>query len=94
MLRFAIGQKKPFRIKFSQELQSVKEIKDVGFTIISDLSWSPHFCKIVKGAYTIIYLLFKAFNSPKGSLAQILCKTCSSDSGIWQCNLVSLAGQR
>jgi hypothetical protein len=67
-------EKKPFltyKIE-SHELQSVKEEKDLGFTITSDMSWSPHICKIVKRANTVSYLLFKAFNCPKGSLAQIL----------------------
>jgi hypothetical protein len=59
----------------SHKLQSVKEVKDLGFTITSDMSWSPHICKIVKRANTVSYRLFKAFNCPKGSLAQILYKT-------------------
>jgi ribonuclease P/MRP protein subunit RPP40 len=59
----------------SHELQSVKEVKDLGFTITSDMSWSSHICKIVKRANTVSYLLFKPFNCPKGSLAQILYKT-------------------
>jgi hypothetical protein len=45
-----MGKKKPFltyKIE-SHELQSVKEEKDLGFTITSDMSWSPHICKIVK----------------------------------------------
>jgi hypothetical protein len=64
-----------YNVQESHTLQSVKEVKDLGFTITSDLSWSPHICKIVKRANTMIYLLFNAFNCPKGSLAQILFKT-------------------